>query len=67
MDHVRELEKRRKRNIAVIVIMIAAVISISIACLFVGSSNMTFREALDALLGGGTSAQSRISQAKAKP
>ena len=60
MDHIRELEKRKTRNTAVIVIMVAAVIALSIACLFVGSSNMTFQEALDALLGGGTSAQSRI-------
>ena len=60
MDHMRELEKRKLRNTVVIVIMVAAVIALSIACLFVGSSKMTFRDALDALLGGGTSAQSRI-------
>lgn len=60
MDHMRELEKRKRRNTAVIVSMTAAVIAVSIACLFAGSSDMTFREALDALLGGGTSAQSRI-------
>ena len=57
---MRELEKRKLRNTIVIVIMVAAVIALSIACLFVGSSKMTFRDALDALLGGGTSAQSRI-------
>ena len=60
MDHMRELEKRKLRNTVVIVTMVAAVIAVSIACLFVGSSKMTFRDALDALLGGGTSAQSRI-------
>ena len=60
MDHMRELEKRKLRNTVVIVTMVAAVIALSIACLFVGSSKMTFRDALDALLGGGTSAQSRI-------
>ncbi|MBQ6892137.1 MAG: iron chelate uptake ABC transporter family permease subunit, partial [Clostridia bacterium] len=60
MDHIRELEKRKYRDTAVIVILAAAVIALSIACLFVGSSRMTFREALEALLGGGTSAQSRI-------
>ena len=60
MDHMRELEKRKLRNTVVIVIMVVAVIALSIACLFVGSSKMTFRDALDALLGGGTSAQSRI-------
>ena len=57
---MRELEKRKRRNTAVIVTMVAAVIALSIACLFVGSSKMTFRDALDALMGGGTSAQSRI-------
>ena len=60
MDHMRELEKRKFRNTVVIVTMMAAVIAVSIACLFVGSSKMTFRDALDALMGGGTSAQSRI-------
>ena len=60
MDRIRELEKRRKRNAAVIALLAVAVVALSIGCLFVGSSNMTFREALDALLGGGTNAQSRI-------
>jgi len=36
------------------------VIVISVACLFVGSSSMSFAEALNALLGGGNDAQSRI-------
>ena len=40
--------------------MFAAVIILGIGCLFVGSSNMSFQDALDALLGGGTGAQSRI-------
>ncbi len=60
MNHIKELEKRNRRNTAVILAMLAAVIVTSIACLFVGSSNMTFSDALDALLGGGTGAQSRI-------
>ena len=60
MNHIKELEKRSRRNTAVIIAMVAAVIVTGAACLFVGSSNMSFAEALDALLGGGTNAQSRI-------
>ena len=60
MNHIQELEQRKKRNLAVILVMVAAVVIVSIACLFVGSSNMTFGEALNALLGGGSDAQSRI-------
>ena len=60
MNHIKELEKQKKRNTAVILTMLAAVIVVSIACLFVGSSSMTFADALNALLGGGNDAQSRI-------
>ena len=60
MNHIKELEKKNKRNTAVVIAMLASVIALSIACLFVGSSNMSFGEALDALLGGGSDAQSRI-------
>ena len=57
---IKELEKKNKRNTAIIIAMLLAVIATGIACLFVGSSNMTFADALDALLGGGSHAQSRI-------
>jgi len=40
--------------------MLVAVIAVGIGCLFVGSSNMSFGEALEALLGRGNDAQSRI-------
>ena len=60
MNHIKELEKRNQRNAIVIIAMLVAVVVISIACLFVGSSNMSFHDALDALLGGGNDAQSRI-------
>ena len=60
MNHIMELEKKQKRNIIVLLAMLVAVVVIGVACLFVGSSSMSFQEALDALLGGGTSAQSRI-------
>lgn len=60
MNSVAQLQKRNKRNTIIIVLLIFAVIAVGIGCLFVGSSNMSFQEALDALLGGGTNAQSRI-------
>lgn len=60
MNHIKELEKRNKRNTIVILAMLAAVIVAGVACLFVGSSNLSFADALDALLGGGSDAQSRI-------
>lgn len=60
MDHIKELEKRKRRNTAVILILLAAVLVAGIVCLFVGASHMSVREGLDALLGGGTNAQSRI-------
>ena len=60
MNHIKELEKKNRRNRIVIFVTLLAVIVISVACLFVGSSNMSFEDALNALLGGGNDAQSRI-------
>ena len=60
MNHINELEKRNRRNTAIIIAMLVAVILVGVACLFVGSSNMSFSDAMDALLGGGSDAQSRI-------
>ena len=60
MNSMKELEKRRQRNTVVILSMLAAVIVMGTACLFVGSSNLSLGEVLDALLGGGSDAQSRI-------
>ena len=60
MNHLLELEKKNRRNTVIIIAMLASVIILGIGCLFVGSSNMSFQDALDALLGGGTGAQSRI-------
>ena len=58
--NIKELEKRKRRHTIAVIAMLAAVIAAAIGCLFVGSSNMSFRDALDALLGGGNDAQSRI-------
>ena len=60
MNFLNQVEKRRKVHTFVILAMLAAVLVAGVVCLFVGSSNMTFTQALDALLGGGTNAQSRI-------
>ena len=60
MNHVKELEKKNKRNSAVIAVMLICVIVLGIACLFAGSSNMSFTDALDALAGKGTAANVRI-------
>ena len=60
MNHILELKKRNKRNTAIILLMLAAVLVTGVICLFVGSSNMTVRDAVNALLGGGSDAQSRI-------
>ncbi len=60
MNHIYELQKKNKRNTAVITIMAVSVIILGIACLFAGSSNMSFADALDALAGRGTAANVRI-------
>ena len=60
MDHIRELRRRKTKNTVIILALLAAVILLGIGCLFIGSSNMTVQQALNALLGGGSNAQSRI-------
>ena len=60
MNQMKELEKRKRRNILVILAMLAAVAVTGIACIFVGSSNMTLQQGLNALLFKGSAAQNRI-------
>lgn len=60
MNHRYAIHQKNKKNGILILILLAAVIICGIGCLFVGSSNLSFGEALDALMGAGTSAQSRI-------
>ena len=60
MNHMKELEKRNRRNTVVLITLLAVVVIVAVVCLFAGSSNMTVREALDALLGKGSEAQHRI-------
>ena len=60
MNHILELQKKNRRNTTVITIMMISVILLGIACLFAGSSNMSFGDALDALAGKGSAANVRI-------
>ena len=60
MNSIKELENKQKRNTALMILLLGLVLITAVACLFVGSSNMSFSEALNALLGGGNDAQSRI-------
>ena len=60
MKYIQQIRRKDRRNRWVIGGMALAVLAIAVACLFVGSSDLSFREALEALLGGGTGATSRI-------
>ena len=60
MNHLKELKQKNRRNILIIIAMLLGVFVLGVACLFVGSSNMTVTDALNALFGGGSDAQSRI-------
>ena len=60
MNHLIQLEKKKRRNTLVMIAMLVSVVTLGVACLFVGSSNMTVGEAVNALFGGGSDAQSRI-------
>ncbi len=60
MNHIQELQKRNRKNRMIIALMVLAVFFTAVACLFAGSSNISFSDALRALLGSGSSAHSRI-------
>ena len=60
MDSLKALQRKNRRNQIVIVSMLIAVFAVGLLCWFVGSSNMSFADGVNALLGGGTPAQERI-------
>ena len=60
MNHIQQLQKKQKRNTAIILVMLSCVLILGIACLFAGSSNMSFSDALNALTGKGSAANVRI-------
>ncbi|MBR5529489.1 MAG: iron ABC transporter permease [Oscillospiraceae bacterium] len=62
METLQKLKKINRRNTAVIILMVLAVLLAGILCLFVGSSGMTVQEGFQALLGNGTPAHIRIIQ-----
>ena len=56
------LQKNRRKNAMVIIILVISVITLGFVCLFVGSSHMSIKECFDALFGKGSAAQVRIIQ-----
>ena len=60
MNFHSDLDKNRRKNRAVIALLIAAVFVLSFVCLFVGSSHMTVAECFAALAKKGSAAQVRI-------
>lgn len=52
--------KQNKRNTVVTAVMLLAVLVMGFVCMFVGSSNMSVRDCLSALLGEGSAANIRI-------
>lgn len=60
MNHIAEIKRKKRRNTAIVLAMCVAVLALGLLCLFVGSSHMTVTDAVNALLGGGNDAQSRI-------
>lgn len=60
MNSISTLQKIQRRNTTIIIVMEILLLVLAVACLFVGSSNMTLSQGIQALLGKGTPAQSRI-------
>ena len=60
MNNLIETQKRQRKNLLILLAMAAAVVILSVVCLFVGSSNMTVGDVIRAVLGQGTKAQNRI-------
>lgn len=56
------LQKNRRKNAMVIIILVISIITLGFVCLFVGSSHMSIKECFDALFGKGSAAQVRIIQ-----
>ena len=60
METAALLRSRKRKNNTVIAVMALAVLILASACLFAGSSRMSFRDCVDALLGTGPAANVRI-------
>lgn len=60
MEIQADLDNYKRKNAAIIILLIAAVFVVAFVCLFVGSSHMTIAECLAALAKKGSAAQVRI-------
>ena len=60
MNTLEKIQIKNRKNRITVLSMAAAVLLMGLVCLFVGSSNMTLSEILQALLGQGTPAHNRI-------
>jgi iron complex transport system permease protein len=60
MNTQTEIKKKNRKAGILILIMFAAMIVMAAVCMFVGSSNMTIKQALDALFHNGSPAHERI-------
>ena len=60
MEIQADLDNYKRKNAAIIILLIAAVFLVAFVCLFVGSSHMTIAECLAALAKKGSAAQVRI-------
>lgn len=54
------IRNKNKKSIILILLMVLLMVFMAIVCLFVGSSNMTFKQTIDALFLNGTMAHERI-------
>lgn len=54
------LQKKKRRNTAILLALVLAVFGMAVICLFIGSSHMTLRQTFDGLLCRGSNAQNRI-------
>ena len=62
MNTIETMRKIKRRNAVIIAALATAVALGGLICLFVGSSNMTFSQGMEALFGGGSNAHQRIIQ-----
>lgn len=60
MDMREEIKRKNRKAGLLILIMFTAMVVMAAVCMFVGSSNMTIRQALNALVHNGTAAHERI-------
>ena len=60
MTLAQEMRNRKRKNLSTIIILTAAMLAMSLVCLFVGSSNMSISDCFAALAKNGTAANVRI-------